>query len=341
MNDDDNDFPGWVDRKAIEAAARMLESPVDSLERRAGGIIDGTIRPIRTPWHHFDDIKAAMPGTLNVVCGDPGSAKSFLVLQLMAFAQHHGKDDGEGVPIALLELECSRDWHLHRYLAQLSGNANVTNIDWIAKHGDEMTALIQEHRQTLDRLGRDMTVTDGKLWNQHDIMEWAKTSLKRGVKLLAIDPITAMQPSQRPWEDDQYLITGLRRLVEEHHAAAWLVTHPKKGRRNEVSMEVLAGGAAISRFTDVVLWLERKESPETHIVEGNVVWTHSGSRAKEHRHERMVRVLRVLKCRDGTAAGRKLSVELDIKHLTITSNGWIIRIEKDDETDNEAKENGF
>lgn len=316
-----NDFPAWVDRKAIEESLAKYRSPAQSMGERIDGIIDGTIRPIATPWEQFDDIKAAMPGTLNVVCGDPGSAKSFLVLQLMAHAHR------AGVGVGLLELECSRDWHLMRYLAQLAGEPKVTSLDWIAANPERIRSLMDLHRSSLNSLGNVMDVADGKLLTHRDVLRWAQAKLEQGAKLLAIDPITAMQPSERPWEDDQNLITGLRRLMERHHAAGWLVTHPKKGRKREISMEVLAGGAAISRFTDVVLWLERLEKPETHVVFGARRWDGTET---EVVHRDMVRVLRVLKCRDGVAAGRNLSVRLNPTNLTVEAMGWIKRVEKPD-----------
>ena len=322
-----NDFPAWIDRAAIEASLAKHRSPADMMTGRIDGIIDGTIKPVATPWPAFDDIKAAMPGTLNVVCGDPGSAKSFLVLQLMAHAHR------AGVPVALLELECTREWHLMRYLAQLSGEPQVTSLDWIAANPDRIRGLMDLHRSSLNSLGNVMDVAEGKLLTHRDVLRWAQAKLEQGVKVLAIDPITAMQPSEKPWEDDQNLITGLRRLLERHHAAGWLVTHPKKGRKTEISMEVLAGGAAISRFTDVVLWLERRKRPETHVVFGKRRWDGTET---EDRHQDMVRVLRVLKCRDGVAAGRNLSVRLDPKSLTVEALGWIKRVEKPDSQDNEC-----
>lgn len=330
-----NDFPAWVDRKAIEENLAKHRSPAQSMGERIDGIIDGTIRPVATPWEQFDDIKAAMPGTLNVVCGDPGSAKSFLVLQLMAHAHR------AGISVGLLELECSRDWHLMRYLAQLAGEPKVTSLDWIAANPERIRSLMDLHRSGLNSLGNVMDVADGKLLTHRDVLRWAQAKLEQGAKLLAIDPITAMQPSEKPWEDDQNLITGLRRLMERHHAAGWLVTHPKKGRKTEVSMEVLAGGAAISRFTDVVLWLERKEREETHIVVGKPKWTTTGTMQTEEHHHGMTRVLRVLKCRDGVAAGRKLSVMLNPNSLTIEVKGWIKRIEIKDEDDATAVDCGW
>lgn len=318
-----NEVPAWIDRAAIEASLAMHKSPADMMGGRIRGIIDGTISPVPTPWHHFDDIKAAMPGTINVLCGDPGSAKSFAILQAVAHAHRLG------IGVGLLELECSREWHLHRYLAQISDEPGVTSIDWIKTHGDRMNALMAIHRQSLNSLGNVLDVADGKLLTVRDILRWTTDRVEAGVKLIAIDPITAMEPSAKPWVDDQELITGMRRLLERHHAAAWLVTHPKKGRKNEISLEVLAGGAAITRFSDVVLWLERIDKPQRH-------WIKNGGRPVDAE-----RVLHVMKCRDGTAAGRKLSVSLDHRNLTFRTHGWIERVEHVDTTSESIEDVGF
>jgi hypothetical protein len=318
-----DEFPAWIDRAAIEASLAQHKSPADMMGGRIRGIIDGTISPVPTPWRHFDDIKAAMPGTINVLCGDPGSAKSFAILQAVAYAHRLG------ISVGLLELECSREWHLHRYLAQISEEPGVTSIDWIKTNGERMNTLMDLHRQRLNSLGNVLDVTDGKLLTVRDIMKWTTDRLESGVKLIAIDPITAMETSAKPWADDQELITGMRRLLERHHAAAWLVTHPKKGRKNEISLEVLAGGAAISRFSDVVLWLERLDKPQRH-------WLKNGITPQPGQ-----RVLHVMKCRDGTAAGRKLSVSLNHKNLTFDTHGWIERIEYVDATSQAVEDSSF
>jgi len=71
----------------------------------------------------------------------------------------------------------------------------------------------------------------------------------------------------------------------------------------------------------------------THVVFGKRRWDGTET---EDRHQDMVRVIRVLKCRDGVAAGRNLSVRLDPKSLTVEALGWIKRVEKPDSQDNEC-----
>jgi hypothetical protein len=305
-HDDSNDAP-WFSDFEYEAkkAAEPAKSGPQILRERFDAIASGKMRVLPSPWAMIDsEVRLNLPGTLNVLCGDPGSAKSFLTLQLFMHVLKMGESAW------LYALEETMGWHLSRALAMLSGETRVTNMAYVEANKDRVGLISDRYYDDIARIGSSLVCANDRAVTADEILMWAEQRCKDGARLIGIDPITALMPSQKPWIDDHHTITQLRRIVDKYHAAVWIVTHPKKGRKFEISMDVVAGGAAMSRFVNNVLWLERPEKPETHVLYG-------GSTVEADR------ILHICKCRDGLAAGRKLSMSLRRDNLTFVEHGWI------------------
>jgi len=323
-HDDSNDAPWFSDFKyEANKAAEPAKSGYQILKERFDAIASGKMRVLPTPWAMINaDVRLNLPGTLNVICGDPGSAKSFFTLQLFMFAIASGEK------ASLYELEETKGWHMARALAQLSGDPRVTDVVFVQQNADRVAMLSDRWRAELEMLGGSMICPDGHAVPSDEVIQWAERECKAGARIIGIDPITALLPSEKPWIDDQHLMTHLRRIVDRYHASVWIVTHPKKGRKFEISMDVMAGGAAMSRFVNNVLWLERPDKPETHVLYGGATIEAD-------------RILHVCKCRDGLAAGRKLSMSLRRDNLTFVEHGWIKERRDGDTTEDMAKEFGL
>ncbi len=321
IDDTDNIAPWFRDfQSECDKKAEPSKSGYQILRDRHEAIASGKMRVLRSPWPIIDaEVRLNLPGTINVLCGDPGSAKSFLTLQLFM----HVLDSGERA--AIYELEETKGWHMSRALAQLSGEPRVTDIAFVESNGPRVSLLAERWREKLERIGEAMVCANDRAVTADELLQWAERECSSGARILGIDPITALLPSQKPWIDDHHTITHLRRIVDKYHAAIWIVTHPKKGRKLEISMDVVAGGAAISRFVNNVLWLERPEKPESHILYG-------GTTVEADR------ILHVCKCRDGVAAGRKLSMTLRRDSLTFVEHGWIKERREDVSMDDLATE---
>ena len=106
--------------KTPDVKAALIESlrtaEPCSVSRGVKDIIDATISGKRTavrfPWSKVSTLtQALLPHTVTVVCGTPGSGKSFFVLQALAYWHE------EGQRVACFELEEDRSYHLHRALA--------------------------------------------------------------------------------------------------------------------------------------------------------------------------------------------------------------------------------
>jgi hypothetical protein len=323
-HDDSNDAP-WFNDYAHDASkkAEPTKSGYQLLKERFDAIASGKMRVLKSPWAMIDaDVRLNLPGTLNVLCGDPGSAKSFFTLQLFMFAMASKER------ACIYELEETKAWHMARALAQLSGEPRVTDMVYVQENADRVAILRERWQAELETLGGSMVCPDGHAVCPDEVIQWADRECKAGARIIGIDPITALLPSSKPWIDDQNTMTHLRRIVDRYHASVWIVTHPKKGRKLEISMDVMAGGAAMSRFANNVLWLERTDKPESHVLYG-------GTTVEADR------ILHVCKCRDGLAAGRKLSMTLRRDNLTFVEHGWIKERRDGDTTEDIAKEFGL
>ena len=322
---EEHEVPAWLRDTVddVNVKASSTKSGYQILKERHEAIASGKMRALRSPWGLIDaDVRLNLPGTLNVLCGDPGSAKSFLTLQLFMFVLAGGER------VSLYELEETKGWHMSRALAQLSGEPRVTDMVYVQNNADRVAILRERWRTELETLGGSMLCPEDHAIPSDELLQWADRECKAGARIIGIDPITALLPTQKPWIDDHHTITQLRRIVDKYHAAVWIVTHPKKGRKTEISMDVMAGGAAMSRFVNNVLWLERTDKPESHVLYG-------GTTVEADR------ILHVCKCRDGVAAGRKLSMTLRRDNLTFVEHGWIKERRDGDTTEDIAKEFGL
>jgi KaiC/GvpD/RAD55 family RecA-like ATPase len=314
----------WIDDTAIKQIAEKYQTGDTLVQQRIDDIASGKIRPMPMPWSALTtDVRALVSGTVNVLCGDPGSAKSFLTLELFAYLHRSGEK------VALYELECTKQWHLMRVLAQVAEEPLITDMKFLREEPDKARNKAANHREFLESFGRCLHASPDACITAEELLRWVEQQCQNGVKVIGIDPITALMPSEKPWLDDHHLITQLRRIIGKYDATAWIVTHPKKGRKFEISLDVLAGGAAFARFTDTVLWLERLDKDERHVVFGGSSNTDCD------------RVLHVCKCRDGVAAGRQLSMRLNKQNLKFDACGWITERHEVDKIANEIEGEPF
>lgn len=318
------DEASWLDESHINDTAEKYLHADELVARRIADIQSGKIRPMPMPWHALTrDVRALVSGTVNVLCGDPGSAKSFMTLELFAHLHRSGEK------VALYELECTKQWHLMRLLAQESNTPEIINMEWVRTNAEWPNRIVQANRDFIRSFDKCLHASPNDSLSAEELLRWVEAQCSEGVKVIGIDPITALMPSEKPWIDDHHTITQLRRIIGKYDATAWLVTHPKKGRKTEIGLDVLAGGTAFARFTDTVLWLERidgREKHEIHEVPGLI---------------EADRVLHVCKCRDGLAGGKQLSMQLNKSNLRFDAFGWIKRRHRVDEIDEQVEDLGL
>jgi len=265
--------------------------------------IAGRRKAIAWPWPRLTGLsRSLLPGTLTIVCGDPGCGKSFLLLEAAA-AWH-----GQGERVALLELEEDRAYHLRRAFAQQAGNSLLFDDDWVGGHPAQVRAAHGAHRGFLDSFGRQVfdSVKPMKL---SEVADWIEGRARAGARLIGVDPLTAAATSDKPWIDGLDFMMKVKAVAKETGASVVLVVHPKRGQRGRViSLDDMAGGAAYQRFAQSVLWVEAFDSKSVSI---------GGNSASVNRS------VAILKARNGPGHGARIGFQFQAHTLRFAEVGLI------------------
>jgi KaiC/GvpD/RAD55 family RecA-like ATPase len=276
-------------------------------------ILDGRYTAIDWPWPWMTRLtKALLPGTVTIICGDPGASKSFLLLQAAAHWQK------QGIKVAVFELEEDRAYHLRRALAQESESSRLFDDDWLRSNVDEIEETFGHYQKWLDDFGRCIYEAPDKQMSLTDLAEWTKQRAKAGCRIIAIDPVTAAESDEKPWVADLKFMMAVKTTAREYGVSVILVTHPKKGRKSAIGMDELAGGAAYQRFAQTILWLEHHKTSKTVTVKSPV----GGTMPIE-----VNRTIHLAKTRNGVGHGVGLAYQFNGSTLRFDEKG-IIQIEQ-------------
>jgi hypothetical protein len=272
-------------------------------------IFAGRRRTIPWPWQETSLLtRAIQPGTLTLLCGDGGAAKSLMLLEAVTY--WHRQVDGK---ISIYELEEDRAYHLRRALAQQSGESRITDDDWVKQNQPVVSELEYQHREYLDQLGRVMHEAPLEPLTLLQMSEWVRERCEAGDKIICIDPITAATVGDKSWLDDQKFIISVKAELVRHEAACVLATHPKKGHGKSWGMDDLAGGACWARFSQTILWLKLDPPNTEYEIDGPCGRQDATGN----------RTLSILKARNAPGGGGKIAFNLDTQTLRLTELGRI------------------
>jgi hypothetical protein len=252
---------------AAEAVQTVLSraaprGPAAKVRRLIDDTISGKRRAVPWPWPMLGELtNALMPGMVTVLCGGGGSTKTYWLIQA---ARYWHKD---GVPFAFQALEEHEDGtHLFRAMVQESVCSDLLDLEWVRRNGEEARQIQDDHQGFLDSFGRHLWAVPGHIPALADLTDWVRDRAKEGARVIAIDPVTAADSSDKPWAEDKAFIRNTQSLMLDFGCSLVLVTHPKKGAApaggNNWSMDGLAGGAAYQRHTQTVLWLRYYDRPK-------------------------------------------------------------------------------
>jgi hypothetical protein len=298
-------------RDAIDdvlAKAKPLTAVADLFDRLQE-CIDGRYRDVGFAWPTINRFtQSLLPGAIVVLCGAPGSTKSYMLLESLMHWQ------STGVGVACYMLEHDRPYWLQRCLAMFSGIAGLVNASWVANHPIEAMQAAEAHRRPLEAIARIIDTSPAKPASHAELLKWMDTRSAAGCRILCIDPITAAEPTEKPWIADLNFIMAGKKMARERGFSLLLVTHPRvMGKRNS-PLDDLAGGAAFQRFTQTVLVLKSHSPPREVEYLGSC--GRSGGRIN--------RSLIVAKATNGPGGGMEIGMNFDGETLRLTERGLIL-----------------
>lgn len=282
--------------------------PGQEVVHAISAIGSGQYEPIETGFRWLDETMQILPGSLNLVCGSPGSSKSLMMLQLAA--QWHM----QGVKTAVFELEKDRCFHLRRALAQQSGLANLTNNRWVKLNSEIARQTAVDYADWMDGFGRTIYAMPEKIIFQQDVVNWTQARADAGCRAVIIDPVTKAERRGETWKADGEFVSQLAQIATMTRIAIFLVLHPAKSLIAMPDLSQIAGGSAYSRFADNAVWLEHHE-PKTSTIR-------FCTGLAEGSHDR---TMWILKSRDGSGTGTRIAFQFDNQNLTLRELGQIER----------------
>lgn len=300
-------------RLAVEAVLQDAEPLGASAEVHSmlKDTISGKRKPVPWPWPSVSALtRALLPGTVTAICGDPGSSKSFLLLEAAAYWHD------QGYRVALYELEEDRAYHLYRALAQRAGASQLFDDDWVQQHGDEAMYLYQQHRDFLDSFGRTIHEAPDEQVSLTELADWVERMAMAGARVIAIDPVTAAAATDKPWIEDLKFLMRVKTIVRQAEASLVLVTHPRKGSKSSSFMDDMSGGAAYPRFSQTVMWLDLHKPPEDYAVQAHG-W---GITQQVHAN----RSIKLTKTRNGKGGGYEIAMNLHGGTLRFEELGVVV-----------------
>lgn len=274
------------------------------------------------PWPILADYTEAIAaGTMTVMCGDPGASKSLFILQ--AFMEWHKK----GIPLALLELEdisvdketgiTSPVFHLRRAAAMQAGNNMLTSLRWQKEHPEETKAAL--NNEFLSNFGRCLhSFPKGTQPTVDNLLAWVEQQVvKRGVRVVAIDPVTLADFGKDLHSEDSKMVRGMKSIIEGSKASLIVVTHPRPGARRK-TLDDMALTRDWGRHTQTAIWYESHDTRNSKVR----IKSATGPMTVE---EDFNRTIWIQKARNTGFQSNKIAFMLDVASLTVKEIGEIVK----------------
>ncbi len=304
-------------RRAVEGVLSLASAlgPSDSLDRLIEDTISGKRESIALPWSGISRMtQALLPGTVVCICGDPGTTKSFLILDA---ASHWHENQ---IKYALLMMEDEREEHLLRVLAQIEGNGEFTDAKWVKTHADVIRDAMSRNRALLDQIAARIHIPAKEDVSLPEVLEWIKAQCEAGCRVIVVDPVTAADSGGKPWIADREFIMGAKAAVRRAGASLILNTHPRMGQ-GKPGLAGMAGGAAYPRFSHTVLWIHRHDPPKKVTVNGMF-----GTQKTT-----INRSIKIAKARNGRGAGLEIGFDFLPDTLRFAERGIVMKTHRGEE----------
>lgn len=319
---DKEDVADYLDRFPKEKWADAMSDAIDlalpmggasELQEFMQDVIAGKRSNVAFPFRELTkSTRALLPGTITVLVGDPGSTKSMLMVQCLWWWRRRG------VNVAAYMLEDDRRFHLQRILAQIDGNADLTDDEWIRQYGPEVLSAMDRHREELDALSKIIFDCPDDTPDYKQILMWMQRVCDGGARVIVVDPITAVDAGKHPWDSDREFMAKAKAILRRHGVSLILVTHPRSSN-NKTSHDDAAGSRAFGRFCQSMLWIKRCDPA-------------ARTRVKTPIGDAMHitdRIIVLVKVRNGRGQGVRLAYQFNCDNLQFIEQGMLVRIVKD------------
>ncbi len=310
-------YKGWAAKQTHDAVQEVLDDAkpigiVGDYDREMEEIIAGKRKAFPFgPWGGLSAMaRALMPGTVTCIFGPAGSTKSLFITEALV------EWVSLGIKACVYMLEDDRNYHLRRAHAQVAENSHITDNEWVEHNPDAIRRSREQFRQTIEDIGLVIWDAPNDEVSYEMLTTWVEERAKAGYEIIMIDPVTAVQPGGKVWEQDQKFIFAVKTLARRHNTRIVLVTHPRKSQKPVmVGLDDMAGGAAYQRFSHTVLLLERNDKDEEFAV----------TRGLHMAPEIMApnRILRIAKARNGPGAGKRIAFNFNGDTLRFDELGLV------------------
>ena len=294
---------------AIFKVPEVVGSPSGDLRKQLQAALDGQRYAVEFPWPMLSRMTNALtPGAITLLVSPQGSSKSFFILESGAYWTQRE------VPVRLLELEDDRSFHTRRVLAQQADEAQLTDDGWCREHPNETKSAWEKHAKLIDVVGQRIDEAPDRI-TVDIILNWIGAHAQTN-RILVVDPISAKDPSPKPWLDDQRMIMDAKRCVKGRDCSLIFVAHPPKGSDGSAWGDDVAGGAALARFAHTVIFMRYLKEPEMASVT---------DRFGDTKEQQINRKLQIRKARSGSGQGMTLGYAFSSKNLRHYEMGLVRR----------------
>ena len=281
------------------SASDNFFSHIEDLQDNGVGSLEG-------PWDILQSSKYLIPGVM-ILCGSPGSGKTWLSLQLYLHLFLNGDK------VVAYELEEDRNYYLFRLLAQYFGKPELSDLDKIVSD-KSLINFLKPHSDMISELSKTIFEAPDRQVNMNEMIEWVETQAKDGAKFILIDPVTAMASEDKPWIADEQFILAVKTIANKYRTRVMLVTHPKGGQNKTFGLDSLAGGQAYNRFSQIILWIDNMDGAKLCKCEDSKGYTEE---------EYVNKTLYVLKGRGNQMKQNELGLMFRADTLTFEEKGYL------------------
>lgn len=305
-------------KKAIFTCIPKLEvpKPVNFLKDHLIKVKSGEIKNLDVTFFPLltKTVRMFKPGSQSVIVSAGGVGKSLFL----------GRTSDEWVlnkqaRVARLMLESPMSFHLLRSLSQQARRTDILSEEFHYDNPKESDQIVQEYEDVLNQIGETITTTD--IGSKKQIGDWSADAIAKWMEInapnndvLIIDPVS-IALGDSPWLTSTMLTKKAEELMSAHkHLCIIWVQHTSEQTGSNVGG--ISGGKAWNRYSSAILEMIMLEEPELYEImnyQGDII-------------QKEVKIFfKVKKCRNGSANGHKIAVDLDTTDLSYKEVGRMLK----------------